>query len=75
MSVTTGCGRCIAACADLCQKASRFPNTRITDNAGRGLKMTGDLWHDSEPNSVWKVTLSHAEKLGLGTQNYTLVRV
>ncbi len=61
------------ACSDLCQKANRFSNTRITDNVARGLKITEDLWHDSEPNSVWKETLSHAEKIGLGTRNYTLI--
>ena len=64
------------ACADLCQKAMRFPNTRLTDNEKkRGIKMTGDLWHDSEPASVWSKTLEHGEKIGLGTRKYTLKTV
>lgn len=64
------------ASADLCQKAMRFPNTRITDNERRrGLKITGDLWHDSEPDSVWDMTLVHAEKIGLGSRKYNLITI
>ncbi len=63
------------ACSDLCQKAQRFQNTRITDNVSRGLKITEDLWHDSEPKAVWKMTLEHAEKIGLGTRKYELKRI
>ena len=64
------------ACSDLCQKAMRFPNTRITDNEKkRGLKMTGDLWHDSEPESVWSRTLEHGEKIGLGSRKYIIKNV
>ncbi len=63
------------ACSDLCQKAQRFTGTRITDNVSRGLKITEDLWHDSEPAAVWKETLLHAEKIGLGTQKYNLIKM
>lgn len=63
------------ACSDLCLAASRFENTRITDNAGRGLKITKDLWKDSTPESVWDMTLVHAEKIGLGTRTYKLEKI
>ncbi len=61
------------ACADMCAKAQRFQNTRIGDHMRSGIKMTGDLWKDSTPESVWDMTLIHGEKIGLGTREYELV--
>ncbi len=63
------------ASCDLCAKATRFPNTRISDNMARGIKMTGNLWNDSEPASVWDQTLVHGEKIGLGSREYELITI
>lgn len=63
------------ACCDLCMKAMRFSNTQITDRLKRGAKATGDLWKDSTPESVWDMTLVHAEKIGLGTRKYVLKEI
>ena len=63
------------ACSDLCMKAARFENTRITDNIGLGVKMSSDLWKDSTPASSWQETLIHAEKIGVGSREYELVTV
>ncbi len=63
------------ASSDLCMASPRFENTRITDMVGRGLKVSKDLWKDSTPDSVWDVTLSHAEKIGLGLRKYKLERL
>ncbi|CAM4101895.1 DUF362 domain-containing protein [Treponema peruense] len=63
------------ACSDMCQKAARFQNTRITDHSAKGIKMTGDLWKDSTRDSVWDETLIHAQKIGLGTREYVLETV
>lgn len=63
------------ASSDLCVQAVRSSNSRITDNMKRNVKMTGDLWKDSTPESVWDITLVHGEKIGLGTRAYELIRV
>ncbi len=61
------------ACVDLCQKADPFRNSQLGDNLAR------PDWHhhhdhflDSNPNVRWKETLSHGEKIGLGTREYEL---
>lgn len=63
------------ASSDLCMKAMRSPESRIADFKAKGIKMTGDLWKDSTAESVWDMTLIHAEKIELGTRNYELVRL
>lgn len=63
------------ACSDLCMKAMRFPNTQITDRLKKGAVATKDLWRDSTPESVWDMTLVHAEKIGLGTRQYVLKQI
>lgn len=64
------------ACADACMKAAPMPNSQLSDNLAQ------PDWHhhhdhflDSNPNVDWKTTLEHAEKIGLGTREYELVRV
>lgn len=63
------------ACSDLCMKAKAFQNTRITDNVAKGMRITGNLWKDSTPESVWDTALIHGEKLGMGTREYELVTI
>ncbi len=60
--------------ADLCLKASPMPNSQLSDNLKK------EDWHhhhdnflDSNPNVKWKETLSHAEKIGLGSRDYELI--
>jgi hypothetical protein len=61
------------ACVDLCQKATPVRNSQLGDN------LADPHWHchhdhftDSNPNVRWKETLSHGEKIGLGTRDYEL---
>ena len=35
----------------------------------------GDVWHNSNPNVSWAETLEHAEKIGIGTREYELVKM
>lgn len=63
------------ASSDLCMKAQTFTNTRITDNIARGLRITGKLWKDSTPESVYDSVLDHGEKIGLGTKDYELIEI
>ena len=63
------------ACADLCQEAEPVRNSQLGDNLAReGWVCHHDHFLDSNPNVMWKETLEHGEKIGLGTRSYELVK-
>ncbi len=64
------------ACVDACLHATPMPNSQLSDN------LANPHWHhhhdnflDSNPNVRWKETLEHAEKIGLGTREYELIKM
>ena len=64
------------ACADLCLAADPLPNSQLTDH------LNAPHWHphhdpfkDVHPNTSWRECLEHAEKIGLGTREYELIRM
>ena len=64
------------ACVDACLKATPMPNSQLSDN------LSAPDWHfyhdhflDSNPNVRWKETLEHAEKIGIGSREYELVKL
>lgn len=64
------------ACADACLNSAPLPNSQLGDNLAK------PDWHhhhdhflDSNPNIRWKETLEHAEKLGLGSREYEIVKM
>ncbi len=59
------------ACADLVNAAPGNPNTAL---AG-GLEPGGDKFRGVYPDIDWQIQLEHAEKLGMGTRKYELVRI
>ena len=62
------------ACVDLCQKAEPIRNSQLGDNlADPHWECHNDHFRDSNPNTRWKETLEHAEKIGLGSRTYELV--
>lgn len=64
------------ACADACLKLDPLPNSQLYDRLhSKGFVSAHDHFHDANPDIEWKSTLSHAEKIGLGTQDYELVNV
>ena len=64
------------ACADACLKETPLPHTQLTDNmASPDFVDHHDHFHNSSPNSEWKSCLAHAEKIGLGTTNYELIKM
>ena len=64
------------ACADLCCAAAPLPNSRLTDNrSAPGFVSLGDPCRDTTPESVWESCLAHAEKIGLGSRTYELVKM
>ena len=64
------------ACVDACLAATPLPNSKLTDNMARADFVDyGDHFRNTTPKSEWKTCLAHAEKIGLGTREYELVRI
>ena len=64
------------ACVDACLAASPLPGSKLSDNlATPGFVPSGDHFANSTPESEWRTCLEHAEKIGLGTREYELVRM
>ena len=64
------------ACVDLCMAAEPIRNSQLGDHLAQ------EHWHhhhdhfqDNHPNTSWRETLAHAEKIGLGTREYELIRM
>jgi len=60
-----------AASCDLVNNEVSLPNTAIKRILGKG----EDKWKAIYPTIDWNVQLNHAEKLGLGTRKYQLVKI
>ncbi len=60
------------ACADACLKQSPLPNSQLFDNLLKTKVDLGDHFRNSNPNTDWRSCLEHAEKIGIGSQEYTL---
>lgn len=64
------------ACVDACQKATPLPNSQLGDNLAKpDWHHHHDHFMDSNPNVHWKETLEHAEKIGMGSREYELVKL
>jgi len=64
------------ACADLVNAATPNPGSQLARNIDKdpeGAKKD-DYFHITTPDSDWKTCLEHAEKIGLGTRKYELVK-
>jgi uncharacterized Fe-S center protein len=61
------------ACADLVNKALAMPGCELFDKRPYAEGM--DKFSHIYPNTNWKATLEHAEKIGLGVQDYILESV
>lgn len=60
------------ACADAVNAAPAIGGTELTDRAFGG---AGDKFTHIHPDSDWQMGLAHAERLGLGSRSYELVKV
>ena len=64
------------ACVDLCKKATPLPNSQLAKNMARkDFVDHKDPFTNSNPNSEWQTCLEHAEKIGLGTRQYELIKM
>lgn len=64
------------ACVDLCNAATPFKNSQVGDNMAKpGFVNYYDVFKNSGPSTDYKACLEHAEKIGIGTRNYELVKI
>lgn len=64
------------ACADACLKQTPLPNSQIADEMAKpDFHDHHDNFLNSNPNTEYKTCLAHAEKIGLGSRKYEMVRV
>jgi len=62
------------ACADACNRQPVLAGSQLADHLSAG-HSRGDHFDVSAPGTDWRVTLEHAESLGVGTRQYELVAV
>jgi uncharacterized Fe-S center protein len=64
------------ACADACLKETPVPGSQLAENMKKpGFHDKHDHFENTTPESEWKTCLEHAEKIGLGSREYELIRV
>lgn len=64
------------ACVDACLKADPLPGSQLTDNMVKADFVDHqDHFTNSRPESEWATCLAHAEKIGLGSREYELIRI
>ncbi|MEA4927743.1 MAG: DUF362 domain-containing protein [Candidatus Limiplasma sp.] len=59
------------ACAEAVLKMPPLPGSKLAECE----HLTGDHFHDLHPVTNWRVGVEHAQKIGLGTTEYELIRV
>lgn len=64
------------ACADACMAAEPVKGGVLYNNLHRAdFADRGDHFTNTTPESEWRSCLQHAEKIGLGTREYELIRI
>ncbi|MBQ9010784.1 MAG: DUF362 domain-containing protein [Clostridia bacterium] len=64
------------ACADACLAATPMPRSMLADNMKKSDFIDwNDHFKNSMPETDWKTCLEHAEKIGLGSRAYELIKM
>lgn len=64
------------ACADACNAATPLAASQLGDNMrAPGFQDLHDVFRNSRPYVNWQSCLAHAEKIGLGSREYELVKI
>ena len=64
------------ACVDACMKCKPLPNSQLGEHLrDPHFEDHHDHFTNSTPESEWQSCLSHAEKIGLGTRAYELIKL
>ena len=62
------------ACADLVNAAPPIAGSQLDVNLKKSKAKKADYFEMTTPDSEWKTCLEHAEKIGMGTRKYELVK-
>ena len=64
------------ACVDACLAAAPVPGSQLANNmAKKDFIDHHDHFRNSTPESEWRSCLAHAEKIGLGSREYNLIKM
>lgn len=64
------------ACVDACLKSEPLRGSQLYDNLQKSdFQDLGDNFLNSTPESEWRSCLDHAEKIGLGSRAYELIKM
>ncbi|MDD7416949.1 MAG: DUF362 domain-containing protein [Treponemataceae bacterium] len=64
------------ACVDLCNKMPAIEESELAKNiAENPHDENKEHFHMNHPDTDWKSCLEHAEKIGLGSRNYNLIKI
>ena len=64
------------ACVDACLAATPMPHSQLSDNmAAEGFVDHHDHFKNNRPESEWRACLEQAERIGLGTREYELIKI
>ena len=64
------------ACVDACLKQTPLPNSQLADAmAKEGFCDHHDHFENTTPNAEYKTCLEHAEKIGIGSRDYELIKI
>ena len=65
------------ACADIVNDAPVIAGSELGENILKDSIEAAkhDHFHNTHPNTNWRVCLEHAEKIGLGTCQYKLIKI
>lgn len=64
------------ACVDACLAAAPMPGSQLADNIEKpDFVDHHDHFTNSTPESEWRSCLDHAEKIGLGSKDYELIKI
>ena len=60
------------ACIDAVNRQKRLPNTFIDDHGDPSI---ADVFTAAHPTTNWRASIEHGRKIGLGTDEYELIRI
>lgn len=64
------------ACVDACLAATPLPNSQLGDNmAAPDFIDHHDHFKNNRPSINWRACLDHAEKIGIGSRKYELIKI
>ena len=64
------------ACADLCNQAAPVAESILGENIRKlGEEQDHDHFHMTHPDTEWRSCIAHTVKIGLGTDQYALVKI